>query len=211
MVLVKRSLKVSWAGENQFLRRIELELRAFARAGRSKELVEIELVELPGARNRQQLIRHLVRQQPYLRQRSVGVPLAGVLDGELLLATLFVGVRPVEDLLFNELVLSFANWNDQLTSSPKLKGHAEELLTVSNEHGFPWFSNLALISDGPRAGDASCAESAFALRKFILRGAAARLGFDPVRGTVRKTVCAKERPWQRRPILGFQAALRSTR
>ena len=127
-----------------------LELRAFARAGRSKELVEIELVELPGARNRQQLIRHLVRQQPHLRQRSVGVPLAGVLDGELLLATLFVGVRPVEDLLFNELVLSFANWHDQLTSSPKLKGHAEELLTVSNEHGFPWFSNLALISDGPR-------------------------------------------------------------
>jgi hypothetical protein len=48
------------------------------------------------------------------------------------------------------LVLSFANWHDQLTSSPKLKGHAEELLTVSNEHGFPWFSNLALISDGPR-------------------------------------------------------------
>src|SRR5438128_9476348 len=39
----------------------------------------------------------------------------------------------------------------------------------------------------PRApGDPSCAESAFALRKFILRGAAARLrlrlGFDPVHG-----------------------------
>ena len=50
----------------------------------------------------------------------------------------------------------------------------------------------------PRAPwDASCAELAFALRKFILRGAAARLGFDPVHGTVRKTVCAKERPWQR--------------
>jgi hypothetical protein len=50
-------------------------------------------------------------------------------------------------------------------------------------------------------------------RKFILRGAAARLrlGFDPVHGPSVKTVCAKERSWQRWPILGFQAAFRSTR
>jgi hypothetical protein len=33
-------------------------------------------------------------------------------------------------------------------------------------------------------------------RKFILRGAAARLSFDPVHGPSVKTVCAKERPWQ---------------
>ena len=33
-------------------------------------------------------------------------------------------------------------------------------------------------------------------RKFILRGAAARLSFDPVHGRSVKTVCAKERPWQ---------------
>ena len=79
-----------------------LELRR-SRAGRGEELVEVELVELPGARDRQQLVRHLVGQQPHLRQRAVGVPLAGVLRGELFLGALLVGVRPVEDLLFDEL------------------------------------------------------------------------------------------------------------
>jgi hypothetical protein len=46
------------------------------------------------------------------------------------------------------VVLAFANWHDRLTSSPELKGHAEELLAVSNEHGFPLYSNAALISHG---------------------------------------------------------------
>ena len=74
-----------------------------ARAGCREELVEIELVELPGARDRQQLVRHLIGQQAHLRQRAVGVPLAGVLRGELLLGALLVGVRPVEDLFLDEL------------------------------------------------------------------------------------------------------------
>ena len=70
---------------------------------RLEELVEIELVELPGARDRQQFVRHLVGQQAHLRQRAVGVPLAGVLGGELFLGALLVGVGPVEDLLLDEL------------------------------------------------------------------------------------------------------------
>ena len=74
-----------------------------ARARRREELVEVELVELPGARDRQQLVRHLVGEQAHLRQRAVGVPLAGVLGGELFLGALLVGVGPVEDLLFDEL------------------------------------------------------------------------------------------------------------
>ena len=80
-----------------------LELRAFARARCLEERVEIELVELPGARDRQQLVRHLVGQQAHLRQRAVGVPFAGVLRGELFLGALLVGVGPVEDLLLDEL------------------------------------------------------------------------------------------------------------
>ena len=80
-----------------------LELRVVARARRLEERVEVELVELAGAGDRQQLIRHLVGQQAHLRQRAVGIPLAGVLRGELFLGALFVGVRPVEDLLFDEL------------------------------------------------------------------------------------------------------------
>ena len=70
---------------------------------RREERVEVELVELPGARDRQQLVRHLVGEQAHLRQRAVGVPFARVLRGELLLGALLVGVGPVEDLLLDEL------------------------------------------------------------------------------------------------------------
>ncbi len=80
-----------------------LELRLSAPLRCLEERVEIKLVELPGACDRQQLIRHLVRQQPHLRQRAVGIPPAGVLGGELCLGPLLVGVRPIEDLLLNEL------------------------------------------------------------------------------------------------------------
>ena len=68
-----------------------------------KELVEIELVELPAASNRHQLIRHLICQQPHLWQRAIGIPPGGVLGLELRLGALFVGICPVENLLFDEL------------------------------------------------------------------------------------------------------------
>ena len=80
-----------------------LELRLAPVPDASKERVEIELVELPGARDRQQFVRHLVGEQAHLRQRAVGVPFAGVLGRELLLGALLVGVGPVEDLLLDEL------------------------------------------------------------------------------------------------------------
>ena len=80
-----------------------LELRAVSRARSRKELVEVELVEFPGARDRQQFVRHLVGKQTHLRQRTIRVPLAGVLDGEVFLGALFVGIGPVEDLFFNKL------------------------------------------------------------------------------------------------------------
>jgi hypothetical protein len=80
-----------------------LEVRFFPLAASRKELVEIELVKLSTARHSQQLVRHLVCQQPHLRQRAIRVPLAGVLGREICFSALFVGVGPVEDLLFNEL------------------------------------------------------------------------------------------------------------
>jgi hypothetical protein len=79
------------------------ELGSLSLTRRGKELVQVELVELPGAGDGQQLFRHLVGKQTHLRQRTVRVPLAGVLSGKLFLGTLFVGVSPVEYLLFDEL------------------------------------------------------------------------------------------------------------
>ena len=80
-----------------------LELGARAPAGRLEELVEVELVELALVGDRDQLVGHLVGEQPHLGQRRVRVPLARVLVGELLLGALLVGVGPVEDLLLDEL------------------------------------------------------------------------------------------------------------
>ena len=80
-----------------------LELRGFARAGRGEKLVEVKLVKLAAARNGQKFVRHLIRQQPHLRQRTVGVPLTRIRFGEHFLGALLVGVRPVENLLLDEL------------------------------------------------------------------------------------------------------------
>ena len=80
-----------------------LELRLLARARGLKKRVEVELIELSGACDRQQLVRHLVGQQAHLRQRAIGIPLAGVLGGEIFLGALFVGVGPVENLLLDKL------------------------------------------------------------------------------------------------------------
>ena len=60
-------------------------------------------VEIAGAGDGHQFVRHLVGEQAHLRQRAVRVPLAGVLGRERLLGTLLVGIGPIEDLLFNEL------------------------------------------------------------------------------------------------------------
>src|SRR5665213_2644810 len=53
-----------------------LELRALSRARSRKKLVKVELVELSGARDRQQFVRHLVGEQTHLRQCTIRVPLA---------------------------------------------------------------------------------------------------------------------------------------
>jgi hypothetical protein len=72
--------------------------------GSLEEGVEIELVKLPAARDRQQFIRHLIGEQPHLRHRAVGVPFAGVLlTANSSFGTLLVGVGPVENLLLDEL------------------------------------------------------------------------------------------------------------
>ena len=80
-----------------------LELRALSCAHSCKELIEVELVELSGARDRQQFVRHLISKQTHLWQRTIRVPLAAVLGGEIFLGALFVRVGPVEDLFFDEL------------------------------------------------------------------------------------------------------------
>jgi len=45
-------------------------------------------------------------------------------------------------------VLNFASWMDSITHSPELQRHAEELLVLSTEHGFPFFLNRAIASRG---------------------------------------------------------------
>ncbi|OQA29695.1 MAG: hypothetical protein BWY59_00135 [Verrucomicrobia bacterium ADurb.Bin345] len=79
------------------------ELRLLARAGGFEERVQIELIELPGARHCHQFVRHLVGEQPHLRQRPVGIPQAWIFRGKGLLGSLLIGVRPVEDLLLDKL------------------------------------------------------------------------------------------------------------
>src|SRR5204863_7635854 len=37
------------------------------------------------------------------------------------------------------LVLSWANWMESITRSPEARLHAEELYTLTTEHGFPFF------------------------------------------------------------------------
>ena len=80
-----------------------LELRALTHLSGGEELVKIELVELPGAGDGHQLFRHLIREQPHLRQGAIRVPPVGVPGSEILFGTLLVGVRPVEDLFLDEL------------------------------------------------------------------------------------------------------------
>src|SRR5437870_5339245 len=80
-----------------------LELGAGARAGGLEELIEIELVELTCAGDRQQLVRHLVRKEAQLGQPAIRVPLARVACRVVAARPLLIRVRPVEDLLFDEL------------------------------------------------------------------------------------------------------------
>ena len=65
--------------------------------------VEVELIKLPGPCYRYQFVGHLIGEQPHLRQRTVGIPLAGVPLGEIFFGALLVGVGPVENLLLDEL------------------------------------------------------------------------------------------------------------
>src|SRR5262245_33387488 len=68
-----------------------------------EERVQVELVELASARDGEQFVWHLVREQPHLRKCAVGVPLARVLGSKTRPGALLVGVRPVEDLFLNKL------------------------------------------------------------------------------------------------------------
>jgi predicted ATPase len=45
-------------------------------------------------------------------------------------------------------VLVWANWIDWITCSPELQRHAEELLALSTEHDFPFYSALAMAFRG---------------------------------------------------------------
>ena len=73
-----------------------------ATAGRKKR-VEVEFVELAGARHGHQLVGHLVGQQAHLRQGAVRVPRPGMRGGEFSFGTLLVGVGPIKNLLLDEL------------------------------------------------------------------------------------------------------------
>ena len=80
-----------------------LEHGRLALAGGGEELVEVELVELACGRDLSDLVGHLIGHQHYTRQRLVRV--LSFCRLPLLLGALLVGVRPVEDLLFDELAV----------------------------------------------------------------------------------------------------------
>jgi hypothetical protein len=96
--------------------------------------VEVELVELAAAGDRQQFVRHLIGQQPHLRQRAVGVPLPGCWRRSLL-GTLLVGVGPVEDLLLDELARRQRLERRAGEVEVGLGGDGQELGFLFREHG----------------------------------------------------------------------------
>jgi hypothetical protein len=80
-----------------------------------------------------------MNEDPYvatLGNLAVTLALLGYLDqARLQLSEELSEARRLGHALTLAVVLAFANWHDWLTSSPELKGHAEQLLAVSNEHG----------------------------------------------------------------------------
>ena len=80
-----------------------LELCVFACARCGKELVQVELVKLATTSDGQKLFGHLIGQQPHFGQCTVRIPCTRMLLRKLLLRTLLIGIRPIEDLLFDEL------------------------------------------------------------------------------------------------------------
>lgn len=87
-----------------FLRLVAmLELRHVSLALGCEELVEIEFVELARGRDLTDLIGHLIGHQHHTRQRLVRVP--PVLSLPTFLGALLIGIRPVEDMLLDELTI----------------------------------------------------------------------------------------------------------
>jgi predicted ATPase len=56
--------------------------------------------------------------------------------------------RRLKHSLTLAVVLAFASGVDLVTSSPELKGHVEELLGITKEHGFPYYLSVALAFRG---------------------------------------------------------------
>lgn len=82
---------------------LEDELRLVALSLRLEEGVEVEAVVLAAECHLANLVGHLVGEHDHARERLVWVRDAGVLARPRLLGLLLVGVRPVEDLLLDEL------------------------------------------------------------------------------------------------------------
>ena len=79
------------------------ELRFGALADSGEEHVEIELVELSRAGHAGDGVGHLVGHEDHAGEGRIGVGLEWVRARPLLLGLLLVGVRPVEDLVLDEL------------------------------------------------------------------------------------------------------------
>jgi predicted ATPase len=112
-----------------------------------------------------------MNEDPYvatLGNLAVTLALLGYLDqARLQLSEALSEARRLGHALTLAIVLAFANQHDWLTSSPELKGHAEELSAVSNEHGFPFYSSVALIFQGSLLAELGQAQEALTL---IMRG-----------------------------------------
>ena len=101
LVLGRRHVLAAHEVEPHLNMVLELELGVLALPLRREEHVEIELVRLGVQRDALDLLRHLVGEHDHARERCVRVvSVCGVPFG---LGLLLVGVRPVEDLLLDEL------------------------------------------------------------------------------------------------------------
>ena len=77
--------------------------------------------------------------RPDLPCRDLGVP--GLLDqARLRLNEALSEARRLEHAHTLANVLIVANWIELITRSPEMQQHAEELLALSTEHGFPFYS-----------------------------------------------------------------------
>jgi tetratricopeptide (TPR) repeat protein len=112
-----------------------------------------------------------INEDPYaatLANLAVTLAHLGYLDqARLQLREALSEARRLKHSLTLAIVLSFATLVDLVIRSPELKSHAEELLSISKEHGFPYYVSVALACRGSLLTELGQAQEGLTL---IMRG-----------------------------------------